>query len=101
MSTCGAPSPPRPLTTLARPTFSPMNSIGASSRSPSPITMVPLMGTESSSRRIAVTAAWSALVPSPCPIVCAQAMAACSTTRRNSSERSASMAVRYLVTVCP
>ena len=34
-----------------------MNSIGASSRSPSPITIVPSMGTESSSRRIAVTAA--------------------------------------------
>ena len=28
------------------------------------------------------------LWPSPCPIVCAHAIAACSTTRRNSSERS-------------
>src|SRR5215213_5330588 len=31
---------------------------------------------------------------SPCPIVCAQATAACSTTRKNSSERSDSMFCR-------
>src|SRR3954462_14923953 len=39
-------------------------------------------------RRIASTATWSALCRSPWPIVCAQAIAACSTTRRKSSERS-------------
>jgi hypothetical protein len=43
------------------PTFSPMNNIGASSRSPSPMTIVASMGTLSSSRRIAETAAASAL----------------------------------------
>ena len=41
----------------AMPTFSPMYSIGASSRSPSPMTIVPSMGTVSSSLRIASTAA--------------------------------------------
>lgn len=39
------------------PTFSPMKSIGASSRSPSPITTVPSIGRRFSSRRIASTAA--------------------------------------------
>ena len=39
------------------PTFSPMYSIGAASRSPSPMTMVPSIGTESIVRRIASTAA--------------------------------------------
>ena len=39
---------------------SPMNSIGASSRSPSPITTVPSIGSLLSSRRMASTAAWSA-----------------------------------------
>jgi hypothetical protein len=39
------------------PTFSPMYSIGASSRSPSPMTIVPSIGTVSSSLRIASTAA--------------------------------------------
>src|SRR3981189_1509205 len=49
------------------PTFSPMNSIGASSRSPSPITMVPSIGSLLSSRRIASTAAWSAAFSLPWP----------------------------------
>ncbi len=39
------------------PTFSPMNSIGASSISPSPITTVPSIGSLLSSRRMASTAA--------------------------------------------
>src|SRR5438477_563702 len=43
MSTCGP---------ALMPTFSPMNSIGASSRSPSPITTVPSIGNLFSSRRI-------------------------------------------------
>ena len=70
-----------------------MKSIGASSRSPSPITMVPSIGTESISWRIASTAAWSEPCRSPWPMVCAQATAACSTTRRKSSDRSESRKV--------
>ena len=71
-----------------RPTRSPMYSIGASSRSPSPMTIVPSMRTSSSVRRIASTAAWSDPSRSPWPIVCAHAMPACSTTRSSSSDRS-------------
>src|SRR6185436_3667943 len=70
------------------PTFSPMNSIGASSRSPSPMTMVPSMSTASISWRMASTATWSAYFRSPWPMVRAAAMAARSTTRTNSRERS-------------
>ena len=39
------------------PTFSPMNSMGASSRSPSPITTVPSIGSSFSAARMASTAA--------------------------------------------
>src|SRR5213078_3242199 len=49
------------------PTCSPMNSIGASSSSPSPITTVPSMGSLLSSRRMASTAAWSAAFSAPRP----------------------------------
>src|SRR5205823_14085728 len=59
ISTCG----PLPL-----PTSSPLKSIGASSFSPSPITTTPSIETVSSIRRIASTAAWSALSLSPRPI---------------------------------
>src|SRR5215212_1576551 len=52
------------------------------------MTMVPSIGTVSSASRIASTATWSDLCRSPWPIVCAQAIAACSTTRRKSRERS-------------
>src|ERR1043165_49602 len=52
---------------VLRPTSSPMNSIGASSRSPSPITTVPWIGSLLSSRRIASTAAWSAAFSLPQP----------------------------------
>src|SRR3989440_5130616 len=52
---------------VLRPTSSPMNSIGASSRSPSPITTVPWIGSLLSSRRIASTAAWSAAFSLPRP----------------------------------
>src|SRR5262245_29381430 len=72
-----------------RPTFSPMKSMGASSRSPSPITMVPSMSTVSISLRMASTATWSAYLRSPWPMVRAAAMAALSTTLTNSSGRSA------------
>src|SRR5512138_3510677 len=69
------------------PTFSPMNSIGASSRSPSPITMVPSIGSLLSSRRIASTAAWSAAFSWPWPRSRAADTAARSVTRTISSVR--------------
>ena len=50
MSTSGSSAPPRP-------TFSPMKSMGASSRSPSPMTMVPRMCRSLKALRIASTAA--------------------------------------------
>src|SRR5665213_1182313 len=61
------------------------------------MTMVPSIGTESITLRIASTATWSDLCRSPCPIVCAHAMAACSTTRRNSRGRSESITLPLLV----
>src|SRR5436190_14870530 len=70
------------------PTFSPMKSMGASSRSPSPITIVPSMSTVSISLRMASTATWSAYLRSPWPMVRAAAMAARSTTLTNSRGRS-------------
>src|ERR1700732_3158451 len=69
------------------PTFSPMNSIGASSRSPSPITIVPSIGSLLSSRRIASTAAWSAAFSLPWPRSRAADTAARSVTRTISSVR--------------
>src|SRR5438094_164739 len=69
------------------PTFSPMNSIGASSRSPSPITTVPSIGSLLSSRRIASTAAWSAAFSWPWPRSRAADTAARSVTRTISSVR--------------
>src|SRR5665811_729758 len=58
--------------------------MGASSFSPSPITTTPLMATLSSTKRIASTAAWSALSFSPRPIQRAAAIAAASVTRTSS-----------------
>src|ERR1043166_9889695 len=78
MSICGP---------VSRPTFSPMNSMGASSRSPSPITMVPRMGKLLSSRRMGSTAAWSAAFSLPSPRRRAAATAARSVTRTISSDR--------------
>src|SRR5262245_1354499 len=99
MSTCWND---RPLGDLcAMPTFSPMKSIGASSRSPSPITIVPSIGTVSMTRRMASTATASEWCRSPCPIVWAHAMAASSTTRRKSSERSESSIRRQLAAGWP
>src|SRR6201994_270393 len=69
------------------PTFSPMNSIGASSRSPSPITTVPWIGSLLSSRRMASTAAWSAAFSLPWPRSRAADTAARSVTRTSSSVR--------------
>jgi hypothetical protein len=76
---------------LRLPTRSPMNSIGASSRSPSPITTVPSIGSRLSSRRIASTAAWSAAFSWPRPRKRAAATAARSVTRTSSSVRMRSM----------
>src|SRR5438093_10480967 len=59
------------------------------------MTIVPSIGTVSITWRMASTATRSALCRSPWPIVCAHAIAACSTTRRNSSERSESMLRRF------
>jgi hypothetical protein len=69
------------------PTFSPMNSIGASSRSPSPMTMVPTIARLFISRRMASTAAWSAAFSLPRPRNFAAATAARSVTRAISSDR--------------
>src|SRR2546427_23099 len=78
MSTSGSSAPPRP-------TFSPMKSMGASSRSPSPMTMVPRMCRSLKALRIASTAAWSASFSSPRPITRAEAIAAASVSRTASS----------------
>ena len=69
------------------PTFSPMNSIGASSISPSPITTVPSIGSLPSSRRMASTAAWSDFFSAPRPRSRAAATAARSVTRTISMRR--------------
>src|SRR3954471_21068644 len=74
----------------AAPTFSPMNSIGASSRSPSPITTVPSISRLLSAARIASTAAWSAAFSSPRPISFDAATAAASVTRTISRTRTRS-----------
>ena len=56
------------------------------------MTIVPSIGTRVHHLRASPRRpTWSDLCRSPWPIVCAQAIAACSTTRRNSSERSESM----------
>ena len=81
----------RPSGRCRLPTFSPMNSIGASSRSPSPITTVPSIGSLLSSRRMASTAAWSAAFSSPRPRRRAEATAARSVTRTSSRVRMRSM----------
>src|SRR5256884_5831563 len=69
------------------PTCSPLNSIGASSFSPSPITTTPSIDTVSIISRIASTAAWSAAFLSPCPIHLPAASAAASVTRTSSIAR--------------
>src|SRR3984957_15539985 len=74
------------------PTFSPMNSIGASSISPSPITTVPSTSSLPSSRRMASTAAWSDFFSAPRPRKRAAATAARSVTRAISMERTRSSA---------
>ena len=72
---------------LPLPTSSPIYSIGASSRSPSPITTLPSMFRLFSALRMASTAAWSAAFSSPRPIQRDAASAAASVTRTTSSAR--------------
>ena len=84
MSTCGLePSP----------TTSPLNSMGASSFSPSPMMTVPVMLTVPRIRRMASTAAPSAPSLSPRPTHLAAAMAAASVVRTSSMARLRSGAV--------
>ena len=71
------------------PNGSPIQSMGASSRSPSPIATRPSNGTESKTSRIASTAAPSAAFPSPSPFHFEAAIAAASVAFRNSGIRSA------------
>jgi hypothetical protein len=75
------------LSSQPAPTFSPMYSIGASSRSPSPITTVPRMSMVSKARRMASTATWSASMRSPRPMRRADASAAASVMRTTSRAR--------------
>ena len=65
-----------PCTPTILPSSSPMKSIGASSRSPSPIATLPSNGTLSKVRRMASTAASSAAFLSPLPRHAELAMAA-------------------------
>ena len=72
---------------LPSPTCSPLNSIGALSFSPSPITTVPRMPTVEISTRIALTATPSAPFLSPLPTQRPAAIAAASVTRTSSRAR--------------
>ena len=72
---------------LPSPTSSPLNSMGALSFSPSPITTTPCIDTELMSVRIACTAAPSAPFLSPRPTHRADAIAAASVTRASSRAR--------------
>src|SRR3954467_12269872 len=95
-STATSTSGPSPF-----PTCSPLQSIGASSFSPSPITTTPRIETLSRTKRIASTAAWSALSFSPRPIQRAAAMAPASVTRTSSSAMLRSGACRALTASHP
>jgi len=69
------------------PIGSPLNSIGASSFSPSPMTTTPFIDTESSIARMPSTAAWSAAILSPRPTQRPAPSAAASVTRTSSIAR--------------
>ena len=62
------------------PINSPLNNIGASSFSPSPITTIPSIERDPKVKRIASTAAWSTSSLSPFPMCWAEAIAAASVT---------------------
>jgi len=70
-----------------RPSRSPLYNMGASSFSPSPMTMTPSMSTVLSTSRMASTAALSAAILSPRPMYRPAANAAASVTRASSSAR--------------
>src|SRR6266567_2670466 len=74
-----------------RPTRSPMKSMGAWSRSPSPITTSPLTCRSLKALRMASTAAWSAPFRSPRPMSRPEASAAASVMRATSRARLRSM----------
>ena len=84
------------LGALAVPTRSPLNSIGASSFSPSPMTTTPFIDTDAISWRIALTAAPSAPFLSPRPTHRPAAIAAASVTRTSSSARFRSGVVAFV-----
>ncbi len=69
------------------PTRSPLNSMGASSFSPSPMTTMPFIDTVETRVRMAFTAAPSAPILSPRPTQRPAAMAAASVTRTSSRAR--------------
>ena len=71
----------------ALPTFSPIYNIGALSRSPSPITIVPSIESPLRASRIAFTAALSASFSKPLPIQLKLARAAASVTRTASNAK--------------
>src|SRR5210317_145827 len=60
--------------------------MGASSRSPSPMTTTPWISSRFNCSRMAFTAAWSAAFSSPRPIRSAEAIAAASETRAKPKE---------------
>ncbi len=93
-STATSHQGPSPL-----PTSSPLNSMGASSFSPSPITTMPRMETLPMSWRIASTAAPSPPFLSPRPTHRPAAIAAASVTRTSSIARLRSGASRRLFDV--
>ena len=97
MSTAGASARALPVS----PTRSPMYSIGASSRSPSPMTIRPANSISSMVRRIASVAAASASSFSPRPMNRAESMAAASVTRTISRARSCSTAYAWSVSRWP
>ena len=81
------------------PIFSPLNSIGALSFSPSPMTTMPSIGTVESTVRMASTAAPSAPSLSPRPIQRLAAIAAASVVRTRSRARLRSGACRGETTI--
>ena len=83
------------------PIFSPLNSMGALSFSPSPMTTIPSIWTEDSTIRMASTAAPSAPSLSPRPIQRLAAMAAASVVRTSSMAKLRSGAWGRVATVRP
>ena len=92
MSTCGL---------VPSPTTSPLNNIGASSFSPSPMMTVPVMLTVPRIRRMASTAAPSAPSLSPRPTHLAAAIAAASVVRTSSMARLRSGALFVMAETLP